>query len=310
MKGLRKAVHEYIALRRALGYKLRKSEARLDEFVTFLEDKGACHVTTRLALAWALESARGATYSCSDRLRIVRRFASHLSAMDSRTEVPPARLIPRPAVVLRPYIYTEKEILRLMEAAQNLFSPRKLRCHTYYCLLGLLAVTGLRSGEAVRLRKEDVDLTQGLLTIRDTKFGKSRLVPVHPTTVKTLSEYGARRDAFLGKASVLTFFVSERRGPISDSGLHATFLTLRREAGLGSAPSRHNPRMHDLRHRFAVHTLLNWYRSGEDVERHLPVLSTFLGHSRVEDTYWYLSSTPELMGAASKRLERRWEGSR
>jgi integrase/recombinase XerD len=309
MKDLRQPVREYVALRRTLGYKLRKFEARLNEFVAFLKARQAEYITAALAVAWALESACGHGHSASERLRIVRGFAAYLSASDSRTEIPPARAIPRPTVAVRPYIFTADEILRLMRAAQKLFSPGKLRCHTYHCLVGLLAATGLRSGEAVRLRKEDVDLSQRLLTIRDTKFGKSRLVPIHATTAAALAAYAARRDTFLGKICVPTFFISERRRPISDSSLHATFRTICRAAGLGNAAAGGNPRMHDLRHRFAVHTLLHWYRRGEDVERLLPVLSTFLGHSHIQDTYWYLSSTPELLGAASKRLEKRWEGS-
>jgi len=309
MKDLKEQVQKYLALRRGLGYKLRPVEPRLNEFVTFLERKGSAYITTKWAIAWASESARGAT-SHYDRLRVVRGFSNYMAATDSRHESLPVRLAPRPRAIRRPYIYTEQEIFRLMDAARNLCSPQGLRGHTYYCLLGLLAVTGLRSGEAVRLREEDVDLPQGLLTIRDTKFGKSRLVPVHPTTVKALSAYAKRRDAFVGKASVPTFFISERRRPLSDTGFHDAFVELRHAAGLENKAIHHSPRMHDLRHRFAVHTLLNWYRKGEDVERHLPVLSTFLGHSLIQYTYWYLSSTPELLGEASKRLEARWEGPR
>lgn len=183
MTTFRDHVREYVALRQALGYRLHKFEARLNEFVTFLAAKQAVFITAELAIAWASESSRGHRVSCSERLRIARQFAKYMSAADPRTQVPPARAIPQPPAVLRPYIYTEDEILRLMDAARNLFSPRKLRCHTYTCLVGLLAVTGLRSGEAVRLRNEDVDMVQGLLTIRDTKFHKSRLVPIHSSTI-------------------------------------------------------------------------------------------------------------------------------
>jgi len=308
MTDLQNMAREFLALRRSLGYKLVQVEAQLNEFVTFLDSKSAAYVTTQLALAWVLESARGAIGSYKHRLYVVRSFAKYVSATDSRTEVPPPRLLPLPARTRRPYIYTEKEVLLLMDATQMLSSPEDLRRHTYYCLLGLLAVTGLRKGEARRLRKEDVDLTQGLLTIREAKFGKSRLVPLHVTTVKALTDYSARRDAYLGKTKVDTFFAGKSGRPLST--VQGTFETLRRAVGLGSAPRRQNPRLHDFRHRFAVNTLLNWYRDGEDVERLLPVLSTFLGHTRIEDTYWYLSSTPELMSAASERLEKRWEGSR
>jgi integrase len=213
----------------------------------------------------------------------------------------------QPESVLRPYIYTQDEIDRLMAAARKLFSPRGLRCHTYYHLVGLLATTGMRSGEAVRLGDGDVNLAEGVLTIRDSKFGKSRLVPLHPTTVKALAKYKARRDAFLKKVDAPAFFINERGGPIKSP--QKSFRDIRCAAGLDQIPKGMHPRMHDLRHTFAVQTLLGWYRNGADVECNLPILSTFLGHSHVEHTYWYISSTPELLGAACERLETRWRRS-
>ena len=307
MRDLRKDLREYIDLRRALGYKLRKHERRLSEFITFLEARRTDHITAKLAIAWATESSKGHKHSCFERLSFIRSFATYVSSMDTRTEIPPTGTMRRPAIGLRPYIYTREEIGRLMAAARNLFSPRKLRCHTYYHLIGLLATTGMRSGEAVRLANSDVNLAEGLITIRESKFGKSRVVPLHPTTVRALVAYGARRDAFLKRAEAFTFFISERRGPINS--LHQSFREIRRAAGLEKMRNGIRPRMHDLRHTFAVQTLLDWYRSGSDVERHLPILSTFLGHSHVENTYWYLSSTPELLGAACERLETRWRRS-
>src|SRR5271169_2045205 len=159
---------------------------------------------TTLAIAWATESSKGHSHSCFERLSFIRSFARHLSSIDARTEVPPTGTMRRPAIALRPYIYTREEIGRLMAAARNLLSPRKLRCHTYYHLLGLLATTGMRSGEAVRLANSDVNLAEGLITIRESKFGKSRVVPLHPTTVRALAAYVARRDAFLKKAEAST----------------------------------------------------------------------------------------------------------
>jgi integrase len=209
----------------------------------------------------------------------------------------------RPAISLRPYIYTQEEIDRLMAAARNLSSPQNLRCHTYCHLIGLLATTGMRSGEAVRLANSDVNLAEGLITIRESKFGKSRVVPLHSTTVKALAAYKVRRDAFLKRTEAFTFFISERRGPISN--VHVSFREIRRAAELERMRNGIRPRMHDLRHTFAVRTLLSWYRDGADIERNLPILSTFLGHSNVANTYWYLSSTPELLGAACERLEKR-----
>lgn len=307
MRDLRNDLREYIDLRQALGYKLRKHSRRLSEFITFLEARRTDYITTKLAIAWATESSKGHQHSCFERLSFIRSFAAHVSSMDARTEIPPTGTMRRPTIALRPYIYTLEEIGRLMAAARNLFSPRKLRCHTYYHLIGLLATTGMRSGEAVRLANSDVNLAEGLLTIRKSKFGKSRVVPLHPTTVSALAEYMARRNAFLKEAEASTFFISERRGPISSP--HKSFDEIRCAAGLEKGRNGISPRMHDLRHTFAVQTLLAWYRGGSDVERHLPILSTFLGHSHVENTYWYISSTPELLGAACERLETRWRRS-
>jgi integrase len=304
MRDLRKLLRQYIDLRQALGYKLRKHEPRLTEFIGFIEAQGTDRITTKLALTWATESSKEHKYSCCERLRIVRSFARHVSSIDARTEVPPTGMMRQPETLLRPYIYTQEEIGRLMAAAAKLFSPRGLRCHTYYSLVGLLATTGMRSGEAVRLGDGDVNLAEGLLTIRESKFGKSRVVPLHPTTVRALATYKARRDAFLKTAKAPTFFVSERGGPIKSP--QESFRDIRRAAGLEQSARGIHPRMHDLRHTFAVQTLLGWYRNRADVECNLPILSTFLGHSHVEHTYWYISSTPELLGAACNRLETRW----
>ena len=304
MRDLRQDLRHYIDLRRGLGYKLRKDEPRLTEFIGFLEAQGTDRISTKLAVTWAMGSSKDYRHSCCERLRIIRSFAKYVSSMDVRTEIPPTGTIRRPENTFRPYIYTPDEVGRLMAAAQTLFSPRGLRCHTYYHLVGLLATTGMRSGEAIRLAVGDVNLAEGLLTIRKSKFGKSRVVPLHPTTVNALSMYKGLRDAFLKKAEAVTFFINERRGPIDSP--QESFRDIRRAAGLEQIGKGIYPRMHDLRHTFAVQTLLAWYRSGADVERNLPILSTFLGHSHIEHTYWYLSSTPELMGAACERLETRW----
>jgi len=246
MRDLQKDLRQYIELRQALGYKLRKHKPRLTEFLAFLKAKSADHITTKLAVAWATESSSGHKHSCFERLSFVRSFATHMSSIDARTEIPPAGTVRRPEIALRPYIYTRDEITRLMAAARNLFSPQKLRCHTYYHLVGLLATTGMRSGEAVRLANSDVNLAEGLITIRESKFGKSRVVPLHPTTVESLVGYKARRDAFLKKAEAPTFFINERRGSISRP--HKSFRDIRCAAGLEKTRDGIRPRMHDLRH--------------------------------------------------------------
>jgi integrase len=186
MRDLRKDLRQYIDLRQALGYKLRKHEPRLTEFIAFLEAKGSDRITNKLAIAWATESSKGHKHSSFERLSFIRSIARHVSSMDSRTEIPSTGTMRRPEIALRPYIYTQEDIDQLMAAAR-LFSPQGLLCHTYYHLVGLLATTGMRSGEAVRLADTDVNLAEGLLTIRGSKFGKSRVVPLHPTTVKALA---------------------------------------------------------------------------------------------------------------------------
>lgn len=194
-----------------------------------------------------------------------------------------------------------------MKAAAALPPPNGLRGCSYSCLLGLLAVTGLRIGEALALKREDVDLQEGLLTIRSTKFGKSRLVPLHPSTQHALLAYGRQRHRHLGRATLGHFFVSVRGKPLKASAVRRTFRILCHQIGLHGLGGCDEPQLHHFRHRFAMETLLRWYRSTEDVERRLPILSTFPGHARVSDTYWYLSARPELMEQAMRRLEHRWE---
>jgi integrase len=240
------------------------------------------------------------------RLCDVRGFARHLVTVEPRTEVPPVRTLP-PIRRAKPYLYTDEEIQRLLAAALDLPPIDGLRRWTFHCLFGLLAVTGLRIGEALRMRRDDVDLRQGVLIIRDTKFGKSRLVPVHATTREVLLRYAARRDEQPDRQSSPYFFVTERGRRLLIQYVHRVFWKLSRRIGLRGPADHTGPRLHDLRHRFAVQALLGWYRAGEDVERRLPALSTYLGHGCVRDTYWYLSACPELMEHAARRLDARWE---
>jgi integrase len=207
-----------------------------------------------------------------------------------------------------PYLYSDKEVQHLLEAALTLSPNTELRPWTFYVLLGLLSVTGLRLGEALRLKLDDVDLDHGVLTVRGTKFGKSRLVPIHTSTRQVLADYRARRAKLLGDRHAVHFFVTQTGHQLDGGDVHRVFYRLSRQTGLRAVNDSHGPRLHDFRHRFAVESLMGWYRSGEDVERRLPVLSTYLGHVHVSDTYWYLSAHPALMNLAMKRLERRWEG--
>jgi len=307
MNTLRQSLRDYVAMRRGLGYKFVHPEHRLAGFITFMEQRGAAVITTKLALEWATQPPeRHASWAL--RLTDVRGFAKHLHGLDPRTEVPPTGIIAYQGRA-RPYLYTEVEIQTLLAAALALPPAHGLRRWTYHCLFGLLSVTGLRISEALALRCDDVDLETGILTIRDTKFGKSRLVPLHRSTQRVLLDYARRRDAHIGAPRSPYFLVAERGGQLLRQYVDRVFWRLSRQTGLRGALAHTGPRLHDFRHRFAVATLLGWYRSGQSVDTLMPVLSTYLGHTCLRDTYWYLSACPELMEHAARRLEKRWGAS-
>jgi len=308
MNTLRQATEEYLTLRRNLGFKMKSAAPRLLEFVSFMEQQRASHITSALALAWAKQPEQAQPDSWAQRLSFVRGLARYRSGSDPRTEVPPPSLLPFRAQRARPYLYSDHEIRNLLRAALRLSAHDGLRPHAYYCLFGLLSVTGLRVGEAQNLRLGDVDLKAAVLTIRHAKFGKDRLVPLHPSTREVLSRYIARRQRLWANRTASDYlFISGRGHRLDGSDIRRTFYRLSRQIGLRAPGARHGPRLHDLRHRFASRTLLRWYRAGEDPERRLPVLSAYLGHVHWSDTYWYLSALPQLMREAVARLERRWE---
>lgn len=307
MKTLRGAVGDYITLRRSLGYKLCEAATGLDDFVSFLESKEAPYITARLALEWATQPKKSRPRHWARRLGIVRSFAHYWSATDPRTEIPPTALIPSSTSRrANPYLYTEREIEKLLQAAKGLRPEAALRPWTYYCLFGLLVVTGLRLGEALALERQDVDLVQGLLTIRKSKFNKTRLVPIHDSTRAVLADYAKRRNRLVPAPTSPCFLVNDCGRKLCDGVVRYTFNKLSHLIGLRGPADNTRPRIHDFRHRFAVCTLIRWYRSRKDIERRLPILSTFLGHTHVRDTYWYLSLHPELRQLAVSRLEQHW----
>jgi integrase/recombinase XerD len=307
MNTLREAVHDYVEMRQSLGFKLSDAKRCLLKFVSFLEERHASHISTAIALQWTQENPSAHPKTWARRLCCVRGFARYRSATDPRTEIPPSGLLPIRHGRPQPYLYSDEEIRLLLEAALEVPPLHGLPSQTYRCLLGLLSVTGLRISEAINLRPEDVDLTTGVLVIQRSKFHKSRLVPIHPSTVSVLSDYASQRRRFLARRAAHFFFISRRGTRLSVSRVRTTFYALSRRVGLRDPLASHGPRLHDFRHRFAVQTLMNWYRSGEDVERRLPQLSTYLGHVNPSNTYWYLTAYPELMGLAMQRLDKRWE---
>ena len=301
MNTLRQLADDYLRVRRALGYKMNHAAWLLPRFVAYLESVGAETVTIETALAWAQSSVHDpAPAARAQRLAVVGGFARYLIGIDPRTEVPPASLMPYPQRRRSPFIFSPADITALLAAARQLRPP--LRAATYETLMGLLAVTGMRVGEAMRLDRAEVDLAEGVLVVRMSKFRKSREVPVDASTVEALARYAGTRDQLHPRSSGASFFVSPRGTRLCYPTVLYTFHQLVAAAGIG-VESPVAPRIHDLRHSFAVRTLIGWYRTGKDVQAWLPRLSTYLGHRDPHSTYWYLSAAPELLALAAGRLE-------
>ncbi len=301
MSALRRDLDDYLMIRRALGFKLERAGLLLADFVAHLEANEADTITTDAALAWATLPPTGASTWWAQRLSVVRAFARHLHAIDPTHEVPPPGLLPGRSRRATPYLYSDRDIAALMAAARGWRSP--LRAATFETLVGLLAVTGLRIGEALRLDRDDVDLVDGVLVIRLSKFGKSREVPLHPSTVDALAAYTRERDRLCRRPVDRAFFVSTAGTRLLYCNAHLAWLDLVRRAGLQPRSATCRPRPHDLRHSFAVRTLLGWYPDGADVHARMPLLSTYLGHVHPGNTYWYLSAAPELLTLVVARLD-------
>lgn len=308
MIGFAAAAADYVATRRAMGYKFAYLGQMVTQFAAYLDSAGAEHLTLTHALSWAKQPADGAPVWWAVRLGTARGFARYLSALDPATEIPPAGLLPEPSHGIVPYIYSDQDVAALRRAAGRLCPEH--RADTYQTLIGVLAVTGMRVGESVRVDRDDVDRDEGLLTIRNTKFGKSRQLPLHPTTVEALADYARRRDERHPRPKSPSFFTSTTGTRLLPGQRLHRIPRLVREVGLTS-PNRHRPpRLHDLRHSFAVRSVIGWYRDGADVERRLPLLSTWLGHTEPKHTYWYLSGVPELLELIADRIDATAEAGR
>jgi len=306
MTTLRSSLRQYIALRRALGTKLQEPAATLEQFLDFLEREKAGFITCELALRWAMQPQGVQRATWARRLGMVRGFASWLNTIDSRTQVPPHRLLPSRRRRNKPHIFSPEEIGRLMKEASRLVSPTGLRALTYRTLIGLLAATGLRPGEALALDKFDVDLNNGILSIRQSKFGKSRFVPLADSTRAALVNYAGRRDKLCSQPRSEAFLLSECGQRLQGCAARRTFARISCAVGVrpatGSRRCGRGPRLQDFRHCFATRKLIEWYRAGVDVGRELPKLATYLGHVDVAHTYWYLEAVPELLQLATHRL--------
>ena len=300
MSGLSQALDDYLTVRRSLGYKLERAESFLSNFVNYVEAQGSSFVTTNLALAWATLPTKAEPNWKAERLCVVRGFAKYRHAFDPRTELPSQGLLPFRKKRKTPYLYSDKDIEELLNACTGICTP--LKACTYVTLIGLLAATGMRVGEAIALDRADIDWPNKLLVVRDSKFRKSREIPIHPTTIEALRTYARTRDQVFPSLRTPSFFVSQAGTRLIYNNVHANFLTLVRRAGLSERRPR-RPRIHDLRHTFALNTLLSWYKAGVNVESRLPLLSTYLGHVCPTNTYWYLTATPELLRLAAERRE-------
>jgi integrase len=293
---------DYLEMRRALGFKLKRSGALMAEFVGYLDSIDATVITVDAALAWATRPEGVSRYWWSSRLAAARLFAKYMINLDPATEVPPTDLLPSPRPRATPFIYSPTDVTALMHAAGKSTNVALIAA-TYRTLIGLLAVTGMRVGEAINLDRDDLDLNEGVLAVRQGKFGKSRELVLDPSTITALAEYAALRDRTRPWTWTRAWFISSSGARLNYKNVHNRFHRLTQTAGLVPRSATCRPRIHDLRHTFAVTTLLGWYRSGVDVQARLPLLSTYLGHVHPGCTYWYLTATPELMQTAARRLD-------
>ena len=307
MSALADAARDYLRLRNSLGHDLAEYHRELPRLVAFLEAEGLPTVTVAAALAWAQgPGVDPATSIPPRRMTIARGFARYLAGIDARTEVPPLGLIAGRHRWRPPFIYSPRDIEALLAQARQL-TP--MPAATHEMLFGLLAATGLRVGEAIRLDRADINWADGVLAIRESKFGKTRMVPVLDSTLTMLGLYARIRSQLCPQAATASFFVSTAGTRLIYACVGQVFRRLRDRAGIGAGADR-PPRIHDLRHTFAVRALLGWYQAGEDVEARLPVLSTYLGHRDPRSTYWYLSAAPELLALAASQLERSQQAAR
>jgi integrase/recombinase XerD len=296
------AVEDYLALRRSLGYKLRQESRLLASLAGYLQARGLDRVTVWAAVGWATQPEAASPAWHAKRLAAVRGFAGYLATINPASEVLPRGLLPSRTSRTTPYLYSPAQIQALMAAARRLACP--LRAATFETFIGLMAATGLRTGEAMALDRMDADLDDSTLIIRCSKLGKSRLVPLHPTTTAALASYAARRDQLCPHPGTPAFFLSGAGTRLNHTNVSTTFAGLLAAAGIAAAGSGRRPRLYGLRHSFAVATLADWHAQGADTQARLPALATYLGHVAPSSTYWYLQAAPELLSAAAARLER------
>jgi integrase/recombinase XerD len=299
-------LQRYLSVRRSLGYDLSTSGRVLKQFVSFLDTQNEHYVTAELFLQWKQAFGAASQSTWAHRLSMVRQFALWLHSLDAAHQVPPQSLIPSRYRRKSPYIYSQEDIRRIVEEAAHLPSQNGLRAITYPAFFGLVSVTGLRISEAIALQVGDVDLENGIINVRQGKNGRQRLLPLTECTNTYLNEYTRKRNRLLAH-SAEAFFVSDEGLPLTDCTVRYNFAQVCQRIGLRAAQRFHRhgvgPRVHDLRHTFAVRVLINWYKQGKDINEELLKLVNYLGHQNLKHTYWYLEAIPELLALASQRVE-------
>lgn len=297
-------VTRYVQWKQGLGYSLKVTARELLRFARFADETGhQGPLTTAIILRWAQEAAKDSRLYRARRVEVTRSLARFEAAFEPRTQIPHRNIIGPAHRRIQPYIYNEQEILNLMDTAWLLTPSDGLRPNTYRMLIGLLASTGLRVCEALNLRRTDFEDDAGRLVIRETKFGKSRIVPLAESVIRALSDYVCFRDTYTVRIQTDCFFVSEQGRRLKPSVVDYTFRKIRSDVVLHKTPSKRAPRLYDLRHTFACRVIQRWYKEGVDVNQRLPYLSTYLGHIKPTDTYWYLSAVPELMQVVQSRFK-------
>ena len=296
---------DYLAMRRKLGFKLQKHEETLRGFLKFFEDRKDSYLTTKLALKWARKPKNTDPAWWTGRLSMLRGLAAYWKTIDPRTEVPSLHILLPQYKRPTPYIYSTVETAQIFTLAKKL--PTK-DSYTYWTLYGLLLATGMRVGEALALDNKDVDLKQGVITIRDTKLNKSRILPLHETTWEVLRQYVKKRNKQFGKSRETAFFIVENGRRPSHHMAWSRFKKILIEMEIWNPSHNRDPRLHSLRHTFAVRALTEFYRNGQDIDGKIHALSTYLGHKNIQCTYWYLSAVPELMGQVLSRLDKKIGG--
>jgi integrase len=302
-------IDDYLAVRRRAGFDLKVVGNQLKQFAHFAEEVGHnSTLTIQLAAQWASSSSTGRRLTAARRIEVLRPFAAYCRQFDPATEIPPQYLFGRAHHRLTPHIFTDEEVQDLLTACDELYPPGGLRGASCRTIFGLIAATGLRISEATGLTRSDVDLEQRLLHIRCTKFGKSRWVPIHPTTAAAMRRYVRKRDRDFSTGNTNAFFVFDYGRPASTRSVEYAFKILRTALKWRARGGHPAPRLHDLRHSFVCHRLQDWYAQGLDVDRSILALSTYLGHAKVTDTYWYETATPELLAIAAQRFLRQRGG--